>query len=677
MCIRDRVSYEVAARFTGEGELRRGAAEFDRLADKSKAALSTTTAGGPIAAAGNAWRGMATGLAVASAAFVGVGLAAQQAYATLRAGAELQTTTERFGKLAASIGTTADVMLGKLREATKGMISDAELMASASGIVSLRLAENEDQVVRLATVVGTLGWDMQQVILTFANLSTMRLDALGLSVEEVKNKQKELMDQGMSTAAAFKEAVIQAGEARLEVGGVSDAEAAFKRAEAAATNFKNSVLESIVVTLDQAGAFEALSKAATDISSWQAFSANIWELKEAGRITTDELHELTRVYSEQAPAVANAKLETMLMVDTQTELQVALSDTDYALEANAAMMDSWAVNAAIKAQWAAEQVILANTAIFNALMGYGQEVDPEAWFGGGADFDYMAAGAAAGAANARQRALQAQRDEIMRQAGQPGSLGFMYGQRYGGWDGRTGAEARRGFDEAGEAARGYGQALSYVDEEAQKAADAHSRFLSSFNQELRAAPEDGLYNAEGVANVEAVNKALYEQVAAAGASAATLALLGVATGQFTQEQAEAALKAAVLQEQIRAIAASVAAGDLSIGDALGQLNQAREALDASNLAAVAGTGEGGVSIAVTADTSTAETNLDGSAAQLDALTSEEYIATVGMDINAVIEGTTEAGRLISSLPDTKTLTIRWEQSGADVIAALRALGIIV
>jgi hypothetical protein len=168
---------------------------------------------------------MATGLAVASAAFVGVGLAAQQAYATLRAGAELQTTTERFGKLAASIGTTADVMLGKLREATKGMISDAELMASASGIVSLKLADNEEQVVRLATVVGTLGWDMQQVILTFANLSTMRLDALGLSVDEVKQKQKELMDQGMSTAAAFKEAVIQAGEARLDVGGVSESEA--------------------------------------------------------------------------------------------------------------------------------------------------------------------------------------------------------------------------------------------------------------------------------------------------------------------------------------------------------------------------------------------------------------------------------------------------------------------
>ena len=151
----ERAEYEVAAKFTGEGELRRGAAEFDRLADKSKTALSTTTAGGPIAAAGNAWRGLAVGLGVAGAAYVAASRAAAQAYAVLREGAQLQTTTERFEKLAASINTTADTLLGKLREATKGMIADNELMASASQIVSLRLAENEDQVVRLATVVGT------------------------------------------------------------------------------------------------------------------------------------------------------------------------------------------------------------------------------------------------------------------------------------------------------------------------------------------------------------------------------------------------------------------------------------------------------------------------------------------------------------------------------------------
>jgi hypothetical protein len=667
----EKVTYEVATRFTGEGELRRGAAEFDRLADKSKAALSTTTAGGPIAAAGNAWRGMATGLAVASAAFVGVGLAAQQAYATLRAGAELQTTTERFGKLAASIGTTADVMLGKLREATKGMISDAELMASASGIVSLKLADNEEQVVRLATVVGTLGWDMQQVILTFANLSTMRLDALGLSVDEVKQKQKELMDQGMSTAAAFKEAVIQAGEARLDIGGVSESEQAFKQAEAAVVNFKNAALESIIATLSQAGAFESLAATASSIQLATEFRGELAALREEGAITTVEWLGLLNTLSQSGAAAAEVELAGIIMRDS-------LTDTDDEINQQLGSWQVWARTVAIQTGYAAQTAAANMNAIFTGLLGISNGLgDTSAFLPQADEFDYLAAGAQAGRAFQQQQALLDQRDEIMRQAGQPGSLGFMYGQQYGGWDGRTGAEARRGFDEAGEAARGYGRALSYVDEEAQKAAEAHSRFLSSFNQELRAAPEDGLYNAEGVANVEAVNKALYEQVEAAGASAATLALLGVATGQFTQEQAEAALKAAVLQEQIRAIAASVAAGDLSIGDALGQLNQAREALDASNLAAVAGTGEGGVEIAVTADTSTAESNLDGTAAQLDALTSEEYIATVGMDINAVIEGTTEAGRLISSLPDTKTLTIRWEQSGADVIAALRALGIIV
>jgi hypothetical protein len=658
----EKVSYEVAARFTGEGELRRGAAEFDRLADKSKAALSTTTASGPIAAAGNAWRGIATGLAVASAAFVGVGLAAQRGYAALRGGAELQTTTERFGKLAASIGTTADVMLGKLREATKGMISDAELMASASGIVSLKLADNEEQVVRLATVVGTLGWDMQQVILTFANLSTMRLDALGLSVDEVKQKQKELMEQGMSAAAAFKEAVIQAGEARLDVGGVSEAEQAFKQAEAAVTNFKNAVLESTIATLSQAGAFEGLAATANSIQLATDFRGELAALREEGAITTVEWLGLLNTLSQSGAAAGQVELAAMVMQD-------ALTDTDAEINNQLGSWQVWARTVAIQTGYAAQTAAANMNAIFTGLLGISNGLgDTSAFLPQADEFDYLAAGARAGKDYRSGLAIEA------RQARIDQNLQFV---RHDPDFIASGREVRNEMEYATAAAYGYSGALGAMSSAEQEAADAHSRFLSSFNEELRAKPEDGLYNAEGVANVEAVNKALYEQVEAAGASAATLALLGVATGQFTQEQAEAALKAAVLQEQIRAIAASVAAGDLSIGDALGQLNQAREALDASNLAAVAGTGEGGVEIAVTADTSTAESNLDGTASQLDALTSEEYIATVGMDINAVIEGTTEAGRLISSLPDTKTLTIRWEQSGADVIAALRALGIIV
>ena len=658
----EKVTYEVAARFTGEGELRRGASEFDRLADKSKAALSTTTAGGPIAAAGNAWRGMATGLAVASAAFVGVGLAAQQAYATLRAGAELQTTTERFGKLAAQINSTSDALLGKLRTATRGMIADSELMAAASDLVSLGLTRTEDQTVRLASVAGQLGWNMQALIMEMNNMTGLRLDALGLQMDAVKAKAKELEAAGMSAKDAWAEAIIQAGEARLDVGGVSEAEQAFKQAEAAVVNFKNAVLESTIATLSQAGAFESLAATANSIQLATDFRGELAALREEGAITTVEWLGLLNTLSQSGVAAAEVELAGIIMRDS-------LTDTDDEINQQLGAWQVWQRTVSIQTGYAAQTAAANMNAILVGLLGISNGLgDTSAFLPQADEFDYLAAGARAGKDYRSGLAIEA------RQARIDQNLQFV---RHDPSFIASGREVRNEMEYATAAAYGYSSALGSMTSAEQEAADAHSRFLSSFNQELRAAPEDGLYNAEGVANVEAVNKALYEQVEAAGASAATLALLGVATGQFTQEQAEAALKAAVLQEQIRAIAASVAAGDLSIGDALGQLNQAREALDASNLAAVAGTGEGGVSIAVTADTSTAETNLDGTAAQLDALTSEEYIATVGMDINAVIEGTTEAGRLIGSLPDTKTLTIRWEQSGADVIAALRALGIIV
>ncbi|MCZ2112688.1 MAG: hypothetical protein LC131_02365, partial [Anaerolineae bacterium] len=154
---------------------------------------------------------IAAGVGVATAAIGAAALATKAAWSELNRGAALIQTRTQFENLAASIGATADVMLGKMREATAGMMSDAQLIASASDIISLGLADTEDQAVRLASVVGQLGWDMNQVILTFANNSTMRLDALGLSVESVTKRAKELEAAGMSMDKAFDMAVIEAG----------------------------------------------------------------------------------------------------------------------------------------------------------------------------------------------------------------------------------------------------------------------------------------------------------------------------------------------------------------------------------------------------------------------------------------------------------------------------------
>ena len=252
--------------------------------------------------------GLSRGLVAATGVIVGAAVAAKQLYGALKEGAQLQTVTQRFDKLSDSIGTTADTMLSKLRSATQGMISDMDLMSSASQIMSLKLADSEDQVVRLATVAGTLNWDMQQVILTFANMSTMRLDALGLSVEEVKSKAKELEAAGMSAQEAFKEAVILAGEAKLDIGGVSDSEVAFKQLEAAIANSRNELSLLLIDLAEGVGLIEGLGRAAGTLT----LINQIKQLAEEGRLTWQQMDQLFFLLMNAGPAAGIAALASVV-----------------------------------------------------------------------------------------------------------------------------------------------------------------------------------------------------------------------------------------------------------------------------------------------------------------------------------------------------------------------------
>lgn len=170
-------------------------------------------------------------------AVAAAGATFKQAFDLAKEGAQLQFAQERFDKLSVSIGTTADALQNELRAATSGLVADSELITSATDIMSLGLAKDEEGVVRLAAVIGKLGLDMQQVILTFANNSTARLDALGLSVETVTAKAAELEAQGFD-GDAFDQAVLISLEEKLAlVGDAADSDvAAFLRLEAQAQN---------------------------------------------------------------------------------------------------------------------------------------------------------------------------------------------------------------------------------------------------------------------------------------------------------------------------------------------------------------------------------------------------------------------------------------------------------
>lgn len=207
--LEERLRYIIEAIWKGDGAT---AAASKGIDDVGKSAQRTD---GMLKQLGAGWASLATPVNQTLEIIGKVGQAMKDAWAFLGEGAELSRTAEIFDNLSASIGTTADALLENMGEASAGMMSNANMMASASDIIRLGLADTEDQVVRLSNLVARSGWDMQQVIMTFANDSKMRLDALGLSVTDVEDRIKKYTDAGMDASKAFDLAVIEAGEAKL------------------------------------------------------------------------------------------------------------------------------------------------------------------------------------------------------------------------------------------------------------------------------------------------------------------------------------------------------------------------------------------------------------------------------------------------------------------------------
>jgi len=165
------------------------------------------------------FKNLLTTFAKVTAGAAAIGYAAKKIYDFGKAGAEIDYTRDKFDKLAESIGTTGDALRMDLSNATQGMLSDAELMAGAGDLMALGLARTRDEAARLTTVASALGMNMNQLVLTLTNQTTMRFDALGVSVAGFDEKVEALKKTGMSASDAFGEAFLQQAEAQLELVG--------------------------------------------------------------------------------------------------------------------------------------------------------------------------------------------------------------------------------------------------------------------------------------------------------------------------------------------------------------------------------------------------------------------------------------------------------------------------
>lgn len=200
------LNYLIKATWQGGSDTRRAK---DDIADVGKSSVT----------ARNGLLELQAGLDVAGQAFQVVGDVATQFYGALREGAALEVTRDKFDALSGSINTTGDALLGDLRDATKGMITDAQLVAGAADLMNLGLTKTAESTIRWSRAVGTLNLDMQVLGLTLANDSTARLDSLGLSLQTVTQRANELTATGLAKGDAFDLAVLEGLEEKMKLFG--------------------------------------------------------------------------------------------------------------------------------------------------------------------------------------------------------------------------------------------------------------------------------------------------------------------------------------------------------------------------------------------------------------------------------------------------------------------------
>lgn len=314
------LDYLVRTVFNDKGvkDAKRSIESLDRTAEQSskKQAEATKKQEGD-------WGRLKGAIGAAAAAYVSLE-GARRAWQTASEGADLLRLEDQFGKLTESIGSSAD-MLGRLREATRGAVSDAELMRSATDIISLGLAGTEEDVARLSTVITGLGLNMQQVILTFANDSKMRLDALGLSVEDVDRRVEQLKAQNFE-GDAFDQAVLLALEDRYRMlsNSAGDMALSIDQIEAAARNagdtFKTAFAEGLADEFaEAAGGAADLGDSLQTVAEilGKLSSSVVGEIAAGFILAADQADRLKRILDGDTGAIIGAVLSNSRSSDAE------------------------------------------------------------------------------------------------------------------------------------------------------------------------------------------------------------------------------------------------------------------------------------------------------------------------------------------------------------------------
>lgn len=250
-----------------------------------------------------------TGAAV-TATLAGIAVTAKKAWQFIGEGAELLQTQERFNRLALEIGTTGEALKNQLSPAIRGMMTDMDAMGLATQLMSLGLAKNTDEAVRLTRVASALAMPLNDLILTLTNQRTMRFDQLNVQVDGFNERLKKLKET-MSDEEAFKMAFLaQAEEQILRVGDSADTAAGdLIRLENEWANLKNTMSMAVV---------EGVTPWIARINDEIEANKKLHAAYDAGAISLERYKQLYNLLSQVDPATIYMIAEAHLARYTAT-----------------------------------------------------------------------------------------------------------------------------------------------------------------------------------------------------------------------------------------------------------------------------------------------------------------------------------------------------------------------
>lgn len=166
--------------------------------------------------------GQAAGKLLPAASAVGAAMAAwklgQLAFDLGRASAATLRLSDSFDTLTQQADTSADVMLGAMRQASQGMISDADLITAANRAMLLQVADSADEMAKLLQVAQVrgraMGMTTQQafndLVTGLGRASPMILDNLGITLSATDAYARYAKQLGVAADELTKQQQIQA-----------------------------------------------------------------------------------------------------------------------------------------------------------------------------------------------------------------------------------------------------------------------------------------------------------------------------------------------------------------------------------------------------------------------------------------------------------------------------------